>query len=918
MLIFLLLIIAGPALSQKIIFNKILPSEGKTFEHVTGIVQDELGYMWFASKKGLYRYDGYHMTSYKNNPLNSNSLASNILESICTDSTGNIWIGSLGAGLDRLDPSTGNFTHFRHNPQEPSGLSNDTVAALLYDREGTLWVGTHGGLDRFNPKTNSFIHYRHDPNDTASISNNQVRALYEDRQRTLWIGTGSPFPDNGGTPADGGLNRFNKQTGKFTRYLHDPDNPNSLINNKVRAIFEDSRGIFWVGTGHNELQTMDRISGTFKKYRYDLSHPEEPGFAPVNKQISGISHITFIREDEAGAIWIGTFGAGLNYYDPKTQKVKHYPSEKDSIGEFTGNSAWCAYSSRDGILWISNAQGDLYRVDPFQKKLPHFELTSGPVSSFYQEHDGTLWIGTVQGLIRSDTNKKTIRRFINDPLNPATLSSNVVMSINADRQGRIWVGTEGGLNLFDNNKETFTLYLHDPKNKNSLNHDLVLPVYEDRQHNFWIGTSKGLDLMNQKTRSFTHHLIKQNDTSDFGPNLVTSILEDSQGKLWVGAWAQTGVNQLNRETGKFENYLKGVSITSIYEDADGTLWAGGDDGLYQFNRSSQVFSRFVDPSSLTGIPDVFSMEEDDKKNLWLGSSDGIIKLSPQRNETTTYGENYGVKENSLVTTSSYKTQNGGLFFGDTTGYFAFLPDQVTKNSRPPQILLTAFRIANKPVQPGNNAPFAGFLWKTKQIKLDYNQNVFSFDFVAIDYSNPEANRNLIMLENYDNEWHIADKSGRAYYFNVPPGKYIFKIKSSNSYGVWAQKDIEIIITPPWWGTWWAYMLFAILFISIIWAIIYYRSRSLIREKHYLEEKVKSRTAEVVQQKEEISIQRDNLKQALDELKATQTQLIQSEKMASLGELTAGIAHEIQNPLNFVNNFSEVNTELIEEMLKELT
>src|SRR4029078_3903951 len=169
-------------------------------------------------------------------------------------------------------------------------------------------------------------------------------------------------------------------------------------------------------------------------------------------------------------------------------------------------------------------------------------------------------------------------------------------------------------------------------------------------------------------------------------------------------------------------------------------------------------------------------------------SSGIIKLNPQRDETTTYGENYGVKENTLMITSSYKDRNGELYFGDTSGYFVFHPEHITTNSRPPEILLNAFRIANKPVQSGHNAPFSGLLWQTRQIKLDHNQNVFSFDFVAIDYSNPEANRNLFKLENYDIEWRVADKNGSAYYFNLPPGKYIFKIKSSNSYGLWAQKD----------------------------------------------------------------------------------------------------------------------------------
>lgn len=901
------------AQSPEIIFNRIYPSEGKTFEHVTGMVQDQQGYMWFVSKKGLYKFDGYRMISYKHNPINSNSISSSLLESICTDSNGIIWIGTLGAGLDRLDPISGNFTHFRHNPKEPTSLSNDTVASLLVDHEGTLWVGTHQGLDRFDPKTRQFIHYRHDPKDPASISNNQVRSLYEDRRKTLWIGTGSPFANDGGTPQDGGLNRLNRKTGKFIRYLHNPANPTSLVSNKVRAIFEDSKGNFWVGTGGDGLHIMDRTKGTFKRYPYDPSQPEKLSRPPVNKENLSFAHITFITEDASGGIWIGTADEGMNYYNPQTGKIKTYASNTRTPGELTGSSAWAAYTSRDGVLWISNIRGDLFNIDPFQKKIPHFNSNSGPVGSFYQESNGVLWIASTGGLISMDKNKKIIRRFVHDPLNPKTLSSNLLMSINIDRQKRIWIGTEGGLNLFDKEKGLFTRYLHDPNNKNSLSNNFVVPVYEDSQRNLWVGTLKGLNLLDQKTGSFTNYLIKPNDTSGSEPNLVTTILEDSKRQLWVGAWGQSGVNQFKRETGKFKNYLNGVNVTSIYQDAKGILWAGALDGLYQFNPSSQLFFRFVDPSSVSGISDVTSIVEDSRKNLWMGSSSGIIRLNPQRNTTTLYGENYGVKESSLVYTSAYRAKNGELFFGDTTGYFAFFPEQIIQVARPPEILVTALRIANKPVEAGKNAPFSGLLWKTKKVKLSHNQNVFSFDFVTIAYSNPDDNRSLYMLENYDNEWRIADKSGRAYYFNVPPGNYIFKLKSSNSHGVWAQKDIEITIVPPWWRTWWAYLLFATLFFSLIWGIIQYRSRSLLKEKNILEEKVNSRTAEVVKQNEEISIQRDNLKNALEELKSTQAQLIQREKMASLGELTSGIAHEIQNPLNFVNNFSDVNTELIEEM-----
>ena len=187
LILLFLLIEACPAIPQEIFFNKVLPPEGKTFKHVSGIVQDIQGYMWFATKAGLFKYDGYQMTSYNNNPDDSNSLATDALEAICIDASGILWIATLGQGLERFDPATGIFTHFRHDPNDPASLSADWLSAVLVDHEGVLWVGAGNGLDRFDAQTGKFFNYRNQSNDPTSISNNVVVAIYEDKQNTLWI-----------------------------------------------------------------------------------------------------------------------------------------------------------------------------------------------------------------------------------------------------------------------------------------------------------------------------------------------------------------------------------------------------------------------------------------------------------------------------------------------------------------------------------------------------------------------------------------------------------------------------------------------------------------------------------------------------------------------------------------------------------
>jgi ligand-binding sensor domain-containing protein/signal transduction histidine kinase len=891
--LFALLLLLGPTQKrlhgQSITINAVAPPEGKTFLHITGIVQDKQGYMWFGSKKGLYRYDGYNFISYKNDPLTLNSLGNNSLECLAMDSSGILWIGSFGGGLDRFDPITERFTHFRHDTTNEGSLSNDTVTAILTDRKGVLWIGTSGGLDRLDPTTNKFVHHQYAVNDPASLSFNEVRTIYEDHQGTLWIGTGSPYPGGGWSPDDGGLNKMDAKTGKFTRYLHHPGDPHSLINNKVAAIFEDSKGIFWIGTAGDGLHTMDRASGSFERHEYDPSSPEKLSRPPLNKYVVW-DHIRFIKEDASGAIWIGTSDAGINRYDPQTKKIKYYKSilkTPEFLGDrFDDQSSWAAFSSRDGIFWISTIVGNLLRIDPFDRNLP-FISVANKVNSLYEKQPGQLWIATENKLIlRDDKSGKESTPYPNG----------VFIKIFEDRQGDLWVGTLGGLHML-NQKQDITSYLHDDKNGASISDNFVLSIYEDKQSNIWVGTVRGLDLLNKKDRTFIHYKPFPKDADRFGQNIITSILEDKEGKLWVGSMGAGGIHQLNRTNGSFKNYLNGTEVRSIYQDSGGEVWVATNDGLYLYNVSSDIFTRFVDPSSSRGIENVRSIIEDNDKNLWIGADDGIIKINAQRSETTLFGKNYNVDS---LTTACLKDKDGKLYFGAETGYYVFDPRQLKSSSKSPQVILSGLRIADEAIKPGHNSPLAEPLFTTSEIRLPYNYNVFSIDFIAIDYTNPQDNRYLFMLENYDDTWRQAGSDRRASFYNVPPGKYIFKVKAANGDGLWAEKSLVITITPPWWRTWWAYSAYALLFILAAYGVHRYQREKVVRA-----ERERSRTKELAQAKE--------IERAYNELKTTQAQLVQSEKMASLGELTAGIAHEIQNPLNFVNNFSEVNTELIEEL-----
>jgi ligand-binding sensor domain-containing protein/signal transduction histidine kinase len=899
---FFLLIRAVTIFGQDVTFQKLLRPDGSNFTIVTGITQDINGIMWFSCRRGLYSYDGNQLSSFKNDPINPNSLTTNNLETLYIDSNGEIWIGSIGNGLDLFDPESGNFTHFRPDLKNPASLSDDTVTAILRDSQGILWIGTHGGLEQYDPKTKQFIHFRYNKNDSTSLSNNQVRALYEDKQGTLWVGTGSAFRNDGGRAEDGGLNRLDRKTGTFTRYFHHQNDNNSLVSNKISAIYEDHEGILWIGTSLNGLHKMNRQQGTFERLIIDQAYSEKLSKSIIEPNNSASEHITFITQDACGNYWFGTFNAGLYYFNPKVGKITHYKQSANSTSGFSDIGAWKAFTSRDGILWIGGFQGNIYYTNPLYKKIPHITIAGAPAYHFYEETDGTFWIGTDNGLLQTDKATGNIKRYLSDA-NRAKKGQNAVVKIIGDRQGNIWVGSNFGLHLWDKKKEKFIQYKHDPKDSTSLSHDFIYEIYEDRKANLWIGTERGLNLMNRTTGKFNRYFFDPKDTSSYVLNIITSIVEDKTGNLWIAYWDKTGIKLFDFKTREFKSYLNGTFIVCLYKDTDGILWAGGPDGLYRYNREVNNFIRYSDIGSPIGIPSVTSIVEDNQKYLWIGSVEGIVRINPQRNKSSILGLNYGIGENTLPYLSSYKGLDGAIYFGDLTGYFAFSPSEFTQHLRAPEIVFTAFRLADHLVKPGDGGPVQKRLSEQKEMVLHHRQNTFSFDLAVIDYTNPRENRLIYYLEDYDNSWHSCGLDQSAYYFNVPPGKYIFRVKAVNSLGAWSEKKMDVIVLPPWWRTWWAYTLYAVLIIAALWGL-----NRLQRQRILEAEKERSQKREIIHAKE--------IEKAYTELKATQAQLIQSEKMASLGELTAGIAHEIQNPLNFVNNFSEVNAELLAELEEE--
>lgn len=894
--------------AQDIRFKMIERPKDLTWQLITAMAQDSTGFMWLATWNGIYRYDGSQYIGYNHSTLNPNSLAENRTECVFADNDLFVYVGTYGKGLDQLNPLTGIFKHFRYSKDDPNSLSNDTITVITKDRTGKLWVGTANGLNEFDPQTGRCKRYLHNEHDPSSISENHIRVVYLDHDGVIWIGTKGPFVENGKSQV-GGLNRLDPKTGHFTRYLHDPGNPLSLIDNTVTAIFEDSRRNLMIGTAGDGLHIMNRQAGTFQRMPYDASHPENLSRPAVLKtnEASHVDNITFITEDKLGNIWIGTMENGINIYDPVKKITTHFGAQENNVNRLANSEFWRAFKSKEGVMWVTSwsASGEplnLYQVNPYQRKSSRVDIGFFPIC-FLENKDESLWIGTDSCLVKKNVNGG-LQYYPIKAGGKLTGSKNYVSSLVQDNKGNLWIAPQSGLYYFDTATKIFTGYFRQHDNPSGLGCDSVYILEKAGDGKLWVGTLNGLDRLDLSSGKFVHYLYNAKDATTLSSNVITGLLQQREGDLFIGH--QDAIDRMDTSTGKCTRYNINGLVMSLAEDKDGTVWAGTNQGLYKFDDASHAFVEFSEyPRIINSGIVVNSVAMDKKNNLFLAVAAGLIRLNIASNEISLYGKDLSLVDNESILRTLLVKRNGSLLISDMSSYVEINPDYAIADLPKPIVLVSSFSLADKVIMPGAGSVLEKPVFETNEIQLRFNQNVFSFNYATIDYT--EKNPNipvLYMLENYDGKWRKANSEFNASYVNVPPGNYRFKVKATNATGVWVERTINIIINPPWWKTTGAYIFYGL--VVILFSII---ANRMIRRRILEKEKIKNREKELAHAKE--------IEKAYNELKLTQTQLIQSEKMASLGEMTAGIAHEIQNPLNFVNNFSDVNTELIAEMKQEI-
>jgi serine phosphatase RsbU (regulator of sigma subunit)/ligand-binding sensor domain-containing protein len=824
-------------------FKRISIDEGLSQNSVFCMLQDSKGFMWFGTQDGLNKYDGYLFTIYKPDPDDICSISHNCILAMCEDDSGKIWIGTLGGGLNLFDPGKEKFFRYPVIPNDPHNINTRFINSLYLDGTGTIWVGTAGGgLSRIsrvpdpeNPGKikESIITYRRG-DENGSLGLDAVSDVIEDRFGVIWIGTRGR-----------GLDKFDRDTETFTHYRNQPNNPRSLSHNVVRKILEDSSGMLWVGTVAG-LNLMNKKTGEFTRY-YNISGD------PTSLSSNTVSTVI---EDRSGVLWVGTAGGGINRFNKRTETFTRYRHIVDDPHSLIFDDISSLYEDRSRILWIGTTGKGLNKFDR-EDKFAHYKsnptnpnsLNDSFVYSIIEDHTGILWIGTSEGgLNKFDRKNGKFTHYLRIPGAPGSLSFNRVRRVYEDRAGTIWAGTEGGgLDKFDRKTETFTHYRNIRNDPHSLSNNFIRSIVEDSKGGFWIGTAGGgLNKMNRKNGTFTRYTNRTDEPNSPSGNNVYIIYEapSEPGILWLGN-RNNGLNRFDPARETFTRYradsadphsLSSDQLTCIYEDRSGTLWVGTyGSGLNKLVRSKEktgiTFLHYTEKNGLSNNS-VYGILEDEGGNLWLSTNKGISKFNPRQETFKNFTVKDGLQGSEFNGGAYHMSRSGEMFFGGLNGFNSFYPFNVKDNPYIPAVVLTGFRIHDKEVKIGGDSPLKQSITWTRELRLAFDNNNISFDFAALDFTIPEKNEYAYKMEGFNDDWITTSADKRfAYFTNLDPGDYIFRVKGSNNDGVRNEEglSLKIKIYPPFYSTWW-FRFMLLLLISALVILSYIKRLKNVRIK----------------------------------------------------------------------------------------
>ncbi len=829
------------AQESNITFEHYSIDQGMYETNIFTIIQDRTGYLWFGTWGGIERYDGYNFKAYRKELDNPNSIQTQFVSTLYEDKEGNIWVGTE-FGLEKFNKITGNFSQYLPYPPNTEPESNNFVSSICEDKFGMLWIGTRDGLYNFDKKSEKFICIRNNDKNPESIGSNDISAILEDKAGSIWFGNSK------------GLDKLDRKTGSFIHIWNDPNNKSEWTNYFVNTLFEDKSGILWLGT-RKGLVAFDQKEGTFTPY--------------IKEEGNSISSIC---EDASGHLWFGSWVSGLYSFDKKSKKFTHYLHNENDPGSLSSNTVTSICYERSGTIWIATRGAGVNKINRI--KQPFKKYLFNEVSHIIKANNDMIWIGTSKGWKKF--NPKT------EELIPYSFGKDFLIA--EEESGDLWLAKESG-----------GIYKRDVKNRITNYYDssgrefdkIVNRVYKTPDGMVWIGTIDG-----------GVYKIAPNG------NLIRKILEtgwvmdfylDSSGLLWIGSIESAlicydpakniVVNKFYYDPGN-PGSIKSNVVFKILEDNAGVLYFATNKGLGIYNRSTKEFNFF---NERNGLPHdmLWSFLGDDVGNFWIVTRKGISKFNTNTKQFQNYDVSYGLPENGFYLNGACKTRNGEMYFGSPNAVVRFQPDSIKNNPFIPPIEITTIRKFEESVPIG------------KEIDLSYKENFLSIEFIALSYISPERNQFAYKMEGVDTGWVYSGTRHYASYPNLDPGEYIFRVKGSNNDGVWNEEgtSIAIIISAPWWETWWFRIFVFVVLLTTIGGII-----------RYIEMKKIKRKIEMLEQERALERERTRISRDMhDEVGSSLSEIVILSELAKKkpGEAEQHIKEISDRAAEVIDNVSEI-------------
>lgn len=859
---FLGLMIPKAQAQEELHFEHISVEKGLSNSFITHIYQDKFGYMWFATRHGLNRFDGFNFKIFRYDPHDSLSISSNLIYQIYEDNNEDLWL-SLGiGGLCKFDRARETFSYYAYDKASPLHPNNYIVDVISRHPEHT-WVATLDGLNYVDEINKTFTLVCPIEKGTFGEPIYRINQLMLDQKMRFWVAT------------DQGVFRYDSQTNIITKCELKVGFEKHIFKENANFVFEDRSGKVWLG-GSKNLYYWDnklKVFVQFKETLVDISirtmfedafgriwigsalqglffrENPESDFIPVSAMLDMPMEIYHAFADANGGIWTMDNDYNLFYLAPGTFKARQMELDPSDLQNYELSSITTHYSSPDGAVWLGTNGAGIFKLNPGRHKFRHYRSLGKPqqiepdnyITAIGEDHDGFIWLGTRSGLQRFDPKNRSFMVWEYTLEGDYGHRFNHISTLMVDHLDHLWVATPNGITIFDPDRETqraFPLY----ESENSLQpYSEIYQIYEDSKHNIWICTAEGLIWWNRSEQRLKGFNGNREANNSFGSNIFYCILEDKKGDYWIGN-RLGGLSRMRfmDEQPEIQNFffedayrpwLKARTVNTIYEDRASNLWVGTySQGLLKVDTIKHQLIGIKKKGDVP-IPNIGAILEDEAGKLWICSNDGLFKYDPETNTAKQFDFNDGLQSNQFNFHAALKSKSGQMYVGGVNGFNSFDPLSVRLARKISPPILTGMSIR------GKNAIMERPLHQLEQVDLQSNENFFSLEFISLNYRYSRPNQYAYKLEGIDPDWVYAGTQRSATYTNVPSGTYAFYVKAATGDGYWNDEPthLKIHIHKPFWQMSWFYILFVVVMIAFIGLIQHLRLSAQLHSIREVEE-----------------------------------------------------------------------------------